>query len=138
MAKSHWLFAQIGSIMVVKHDTDLLSIIITKVVLLKTIIPEYIFFIMSVTTNITESFIWKISYQFSILFKCFLLACNNYAQYWRILKKKNGRTLAQTHHVYSTLKRHGNYRFHVVSTWNTSVVFARLRHWPKVSYAKFW
>ena len=43
--------------MVVKHDTDLLSIIITKVVLLKTIIPEYIFFIMSVTTNISESFI---------------------------------------------------------------------------------
>ena len=29
----------------------------------------------------------------------------------------------QTHHVYSTLKRHGNDRFHVVSTWNTHVVF---------------
>ena len=32
------------------------------------------------------------------------------------------RTL-QTHHVYSTLKRRGNDRFHVVSTWNTRGVF---------------
>ena len=29
----------------------------------------------------------------------------------------------QTHHVYSTLKRRGNDRFHVVSTWNTRGVF---------------
>ena len=29
----------------------------------------------------------------------------------------------QTHHVYSTLKRGGNDRFHAVSTWNTRVVF---------------
>ena len=29
----------------------------------------------------------------------------------------------QTHHVYSTLKRRGNGRFHVISTWNTSGVF---------------
>ena len=29
----------------------------------------------------------------------------------------------QTHRVHSTLKRHGNDRFHVVSTWNTRGVF---------------
>ena len=29
----------------------------------------------------------------------------------------------QTHHVYSTLKRRGNGRIHVVSTWNTRGVF---------------
>lgn len=31
---------------------------------------------------------------------------------------------AKAHHVYSRLKRHGNHRFHVVSTWNTHGVFA--------------
>ena len=31
----------------------------------------------------------------------------------------------QTLHVYSTLKRRGNGRFHVVSTWNTGGVFLR-------------
>ena len=29
----------------------------------------------------------------------------------------------QTHHVYSTLKRRGNDRFNIVSTWNTQGVF---------------
>ena len=29
----------------------------------------------------------------------------------------------QTHHVYSTLKRRGNGRFHVLSTWNTRSMF---------------
>ena len=29
----------------------------------------------------------------------------------------------QTHHVFFTLKRRGNGRFHVVSTWNTQCVF---------------
>ena len=32
----------------------------------------------------------------------------------------------QTHHVYSTLKRHGNDRFQVVLTWNTRGVFVGL------------
>ena len=32
----------------------------------------------------------------------------------------------QTHHVCSTLKRRGNARFHVVSTWNTHGVFVGL------------
>ena len=32
----------------------------------------------------------------------------------------------QTHHVDSTLKRHGNGRFHVVSTWNPRGVFVRI------------
>ena len=32
-------------------------------------------------------------------------------------------TALQTHHVYFTLKRRGNGRFHVVSTWNTRSVF---------------
>ena len=32
----------------------------------------------------------------------------------------------QTHHVYSTLKRCGNDRFHVVSMWNTHGVFVGL------------
>ena len=32
-------------------------------------------------------------------------------------------TTIQTLHVYSTLKRRGNERFHVVSTWNTRGVF---------------
>ena len=36
------------------------------------------------------------------------------------LKKK---TSLQIHHVYSTLKRHGNGRFHVVSPWNPRGVF---------------
>ena len=31
----------------------------------------------------------------------------------------------QTHHVYSTLKRHGNGRFRVVSTWNTRGTLVR-------------
>ena len=32
----------------------------------------------------------------------------------------------QIHHVYSTLKRRGNSRFHVVLTWNTRGVFVRI------------
>ena len=31
--------------------------------------------------------------------------------------------ISETHHVYSTLKRSGNSRLHVVSTWNTRGVF---------------
>ena len=34
----------------------------------------------------------------------------------------------QTHHAYSTLKRRGNGRFHVVSTWNTCDVFMNLKY----------
>ena len=34
----------------------------------------------------------------------------------------------QTHHVHSTLKRCGNGRFHVVSTWNTHGVFVGNAH----------
>ena len=37
---------------------------------------------------------------------------------------KSSQTL-QTHHVDSTLKRRGNDRFHVVSTWNPRGVFVR-------------
>ena len=33
--------------------------------------------------------------------------------------------ILQTHHVYSTLQRHGNGRFQVVSTWNARGVFVR-------------
>ena len=40
-----------------------------------------------------------------------------------LLKKVIYHDTLQTHHVYSTLKRHGSGRFHVVSTWNTHVVF---------------
>ena len=36
-------------------------------------------------------------------------------------------TALQTHHVDSTLKRRGNGRFHVVSTWNRRGVFAERR-----------
>ena len=36
-------------------------------------------------------------------------------------------TSLQTHHVNSTLKRRGNGRFHVVSTWNSRGVFVGLR-----------
>ena len=32
-------------------------------------------------------------------------------------------------HVYSTLKRRGNVRFHVVSTWNTRGVFVGNYRW---------
>ena len=32
----------------------------------------------------------------------------------------------QTHHMYSMLKRHGDGRYHVVSTWNTRGVFVRI------------
>ena len=35
-------------------------------------------------------------------------------------------TSLQTHHVDSTLKRRGNGRFHVVSTWNPRGVFVGL------------
>ena len=35
----------------------------------------------------------------------------------------------QTHHMYSTLKRRGNGRFYVVSTWNTCGVFAGFLSW---------
>ena len=35
-------------------------------------------------------------------------------------------TSLQTLHVYSSLKRLGNIRFHVVSTWNTRGVFVGL------------
>ena len=34
----------------------------------------------------------------------------------------------QTHHAYSTLKRRGNGRFHVVSTWNIRCVFVGTQH----------
>ena len=37
----------------------------------------------------------------------------------------------KTHHVYSTLKRRGNYSFHVVSTWNICGVFA-VKHIQKI------
>ena len=36
----------------------------------------------------------------------------------------------QTHHVYSTLKQHGNALFHIVSTWNTRGVFVGM---PRVA-----
>ena len=36
-------------------------------------------------------------------------------------------TSLQTNHVYSTLKRHGNVRLHVVSTWNKRGVFLGLK-----------
>ena len=38
------------------------------------------------------------------------------------------RTTLQTHHVGSTLKRRGNDRFHVVSTWNPRGVFVGYKH----------
>ena len=39
---------------------------------------------------------------------------------------RNKDTSIQTQPVYFTLKRRGNDRFHVFSTWNTSGVFVRL------------
>ena len=41
----------------------------------------------------------------------------------RLIEKKTKIKALQTLHVYSTLKRRGNERFHVVSTWNTRRVF---------------
>ena len=38
-------------------------------------------------------------------------------------------TVLQTHHVDSTLKRRGNGRFHVVSTWNPRGVFVGVHIW---------
>ena len=38
-----------------------------------------------------------------------------------------GEASLQTHHVYSTLERRGNDRFHVVSTWNPHGVFVGLQ-----------
>ena len=49
----------------------------------------------------------------------------NWAILYRAIYQKKSiyHDVLQTHHVYSTLKRHGNGRFHVVSMWNTRVVF---------------
>ena len=47
-------------------------------------------------------------------------------EYWKTLKQSGAH---QTHHVYSTLKRHGNGRFHVVSTGNTRSVFVGAWTW---------
>ena len=41
----------------------------------------------------------------------------------------------QTHHVDSMLKRRGNGRFHVVSTWNPRGVFVEL---PLLNVAGYW
>ena len=38
----------------------------------------------------------------------------------------------KTHHVYSTLKRRGNDRFHLVSTWNARGVFVGFIHFFEV------
>ena len=43
-----------------------------------------------------------------------------------IVKTSITSTSLQTHHVYSTSKRGGNYRFHVISTWNTHGVFIEI------------
>ena len=44
----------------------------------------------------------------------------------------------QTNHVYSTLKRRGNDRFHVVSTWDTRVVFVGwIRPWQSLQCKNF-
>ena len=40
-----------------------------------------------------------------------------------VISKRSHEYSLQTNHVYSTLKRRGNGRFHVVSTWNTRDVF---------------
>ena len=47
-------------------------------------------------------------------------------EYWRITGKKAymRKISLQTHHVYSTLNRRRNGRFHVVSTWDTRIVCA--------------
>ena len=42
----------------------------------------------------------------------------------------------QTHHMYSTLKRLGNNRFHVVSMWNTCDVFIGLKMFFKIGALK--
>ena len=53
----------------------------------------------------------------------------NFSQEWNFTKLMNTNTLKvliislRTHHVDSTLKRCGNDRFHVVSTWNSHDVF---------------
>ena len=39
----------------------------------------------------------------------------------KLNKPKEQELSLQTHHVYSTLKRRGNVRFLVLSTWNTRV-----------------
>ena len=38
-------------------------------------------------------------------------------------KMLRGVCTLKTHHVYCTLKRHRNERFHIVSTWNTRGMF---------------
>ena len=43
-----------------------------------------------------------------------------------VKKERYEQRSLQTHHVDSTLKRRGNSRFHVVSTWNPRGVFAWL------------
>ena len=40
-----------------------------------------------------------------------------------LIFEKNALETLQTHHVDSTLKRRGNGRFHVISTWNPREVF---------------
>ena len=48
---------------------------------------------------------------------------------------KNVRNSLQTHHVDSMLKRRGNGRFHVVSTWNPRGAFVGVLHkssWEKL------
>ena len=44
----------------------------------------------------------------------------------------------QTLHVYSTLKRRGNGRVYVVSTWNTRGVFVGIFHMSKQELVNCW
>ena len=55
-------------------------------------------------------------------FRCFLGA-KEWSVRWKWVSKDFLFLPLQTLHVYSTLKRRGNIRFHVVSTWNTRGVF---------------
>ena len=56
-----------------------------------------------------------------------------------IMKLNCNTTYRQTLHVYSTLKRRGKGRFHVVSAWNTRGVFVGLLVFAKYgTYVCFW
>ena len=49
--------------------------------------------------------------------------CQKTGFLWPVFFHIRAESTLQTHHVYSTLKRRGSGRFHVVSTWNTRGMF---------------
>ena len=86
---------------------------------------------LSYTFKKKIKYIWTSVIIFSFVMIFFLKKCSVCCTFCFLWKRIMVRYMLQehsleTHHVYSTLKRRGNNRFHVVSTWKTRGVFVGL------------